>query len=252
MTERPLGRYCASTSGLPHSSSQPFSIATAVYWPGITLGRRKLPSRSLWSLRNSSTLSLASDGISTIMTSAAGFPSFTANPSTAAEPATTITVTDTVVPGATRTVLLRGFPPTNCPRFCVAVACDFAFSGGDLGSYADPVPHQHFPLVGPSELVTIENFDTWDIPIDLHQRLVSFYDAKRNLPVIGGILADKAVGSHFKVTFPGAVRSWPLDYNVDPIPDRFLDQLPTLVKLPMSAIKYALIFGEMPKKKPRF
>src|ERR1700733_12663250 len=113
VTGAPLGRYCASTSGLPHSSSHPFSIATAVYFPGLTFGRKKLPSRSLWSLRNSSTLSSTLDGISTIMTPAAGFPSLIANPSTATESARNVTVTDTVAPGATRRVLLEGPPPAN-------------------------------------------------------------------------------------------------------------------------------------------
>jgi hypothetical protein len=55
----------------------------------------------------------------------------------------------------------------------------------------------------------------------------------------------EAEGSHFKVTFPEGTRHWPLDPNVDPIPNRFLGQLTASVHLPPEVIKDTLITGSL-------
>jgi hypothetical protein len=46
----------------------------------------------------------------------------------------------------------------GCSGFCVAVACDFAFSGEQLNLYRDPVPTEHFPLLVPNKLATLVDF----------------------------------------------------------------------------------------------
>jgi hypothetical protein len=137
-------------------------------------------------------------------------------------------------------------------NFCVAVACDFAYSGGALGAYEPPFPEERFPLVGPGQVGGLDDFDMWVIPHDLHQMSVTYASARKHLSILGGEVSVKAEGSHYKVTFPRASRPWPLDYNMETIPNRFLDQLPALIGLPLEVIKYTLIFGRLPERKPRF
>lgn len=137
-------------------------------------------------------------------------------------------------------------------RPCVGVACDHAYSGGALGKYIEPAPPEHFPLAGPNETAALEDFEVWAPRGDIHQLQVSYTAARENVHVLGGVIASKAEGSHFKVTFPGKRRPWPLDYNIDPIPDRFLRSLAAIVELPVEVVKHTLLCGEMPPRRPRF
>src|ERR1039457_5899819 len=107
---------------------------------------------------------------------------------------------------------------------CVGLACDKAFSGNSCGTYPGDAGKGRFPLVGPADLPKMDDFDRWVIPDTLHMKDVCFSDAKKNLPVIGGSVAKRPVGSHYKVKFKGAPRSWVLDRNDDPLPDRYLGQ----------------------------
>src|ERR1700758_4742644 len=88
-------------AGCAQSRSQPFSIATTLYEPGMTLASRKLPSRSLWSLRNSSRVESGSLGTRTTIAPAAGFPARFTNPATLAEPPTKESDNLSDEPGAT-------------------------------------------------------------------------------------------------------------------------------------------------------
>jgi hypothetical protein len=142
---------------------------------------------------------------------------------------------------------------SRCARIrCIGVACDFAFAGLPLGAYEDGLGDARFPLVGPAGLRGLADFDEWVIPADLHRWSVRFADAKRNLHLVGGAIADKAEGSHYKVKFEGAPRSWVLDVNVDPIPDAFIAEIEPLAGLPSEVIKFALVCGELPERRPRF
>src|SRR6516165_2646710 len=76
--------YARITAGEVQSRSQPLAMARTEYEPGITLRRLKLPSRSLWSLRNKVRFDCASFGTSTTMAPATGCPLRSATPSTLA------------------------------------------------------------------------------------------------------------------------------------------------------------------------
>jgi hypothetical protein len=43
-----------------------------------------------------------------------------------------------------------------------------------------------------------------------------------------------------------------LDCNENPVQERYLDQLVDLAHLPGIVIRYALIFGELPRREPLF
>jgi hypothetical protein len=133
-------------------------------------------------------------------------------------------------------------------RNCIGLACDYAFSEGQLGAYPEGSTTDRFPLVGPDQLLEMDDFDDWELPDGLQSIQISFNDAKKNLAVIGGEVAKRAEGSHYKVKFKGAPRSWVLDRNNDPIPDRFLDELEALSKFPAKVVRFALIYGSLPPR----
>ena len=129
---------------------------------------------------------------------------------------------------------------------CIGVACPYLLAGIDSPGYESDATA--FPLVGEEELDQLEDAYVWDVPSEAHDIAVSFDDARRNLRSIGATSIDPpSGGSHYKVRFNGA-RSWPLDPNVDPIPDRFLRELVPLTHLPLAVIKFALRHGKLPQR----
>jgi len=137
-------------------------------------------------------------------------------------------------------------------RFCVGVACAGLFSGNASPGYEPPDAVRVFPLVGPDELdVLVDAFD-WDVPADSDRQKVSFADAYRNLRTIGAERIEPPKGgSHYKVRFPGA-RPFALDPNVDPLPDRFLEELTEITSYPLRVVRFALKKGRLPPRKLRF
>ncbi|HVU46044.1 MAG TPA: hypothetical protein VHD85_07960 [Terracidiphilus sp.] len=121
-----------------------------------------------------------------------------------------------------------------------------------MGAYAPDAPDSRFQLVGPDDLPALGDFERWVIPDGLSNQSVSYDAAKRNLHVIGGDVAKKPEGSHYKVTFKGASRSWVLDSNEDPVQERYLDELKPLTGLPGDVIRYALACGKLPPREPFF
>jgi len=137
-------------------------------------------------------------------------------------------------------------------RFFAGVACAYAFAGDELGQYCNPEQARAFPLVGPDDLQRLDDAYVWVVPNDIHQRQVGFREACRHASVLGAIGIDEpSGGSHYKVRFPRA-RSWTLDANVDPLPDRFLKELEPITGFPLQVIKTALTTGRLPRQVLRF
>lgn len=143
----------------------------------------------------------------------------------------------------------------HCPgsAFSVGVACALAFAGERKDTYqfsvGDAVEQEAFPIVGPEDVAGLDDVYDWDVPGDIHQKSVSFDAAKKNCFVIGATeVLRPANSSHYVVKFRNQ-RSWPLDYNTDPIPDRFLGQLKVITGYPLLVVKTALIEGRLPEKK---
>jgi len=135
--------------------------------------------------------------------------------------------------------------------FFLGVACHRAFSGGQLETYSGHPCGRCFPLVGPLNLGILIDSEEWHVPDDIKRKNVTVADARKNIYVLGGDVSKSAEGSHFKVVFRNASRPWPLDPNVDPVPERFLKELRDLLDLPVAVIKFALIEGELPERKSR-
>lgn len=135
-------------------------------------------------------------------------------------------------------------------NFFIGVACTSAFAGEQKGSYenADDLPT--FPLVGPSEVDDLDDSLEWDIPADTRNRKVSFNDAYKRIAFLGGTVHSPTGSSHYQVRFAGA-RTWPLDANIDPIPDRFLKQLEPITGQKLQVVKYVLLNGGWPKRVPK-
>jgi len=117
--------------------------------------------------------------------------------------------------------------------YFVGVACDSSFSGGPLHQYPAGVSHC-FPLIGPDALSSLLDAYEWELDPHLHRQRVTFSQARNHVDVIGAIdVKPPRSGSHYKVTFSGA-RSWTLDSNIDPVPERFLKQLVPITGYPVS------------------
>lgn len=133
--------------------------------------------------------------------------------------------------------------------FFIGIACDRAFAGEAVGAYAPPL-RRAFPLLAPSDVRLLDEADAWEVPRSFDGRLVRFDDMMANFGVIGASRVDRPRGSsHYKVHFPGK-RPWPLDRNHASIPPRFLRQLETRTGYPVSVIKYALLEGRLPSRRP--
>jgi hypothetical protein len=137
---------------------------------------------------------------------------------------------------------------TSSGEFFIGVACDSAFAGGPLGSYQES-PCARFPLVGLEQIPTLADAYQWVLEEDLNRRSVSVADAKANLHILGAIAFIETAGgsSHQKVKFRTG-RSWPLDRNIDPIPDRFVGQLEGITGYPFLVVKSTLLNGCLPDR----
>jgi hypothetical protein len=132
-------------------------------------------------------------------------------------------------------------------RFFIGVACTFAFSGEKKGTYENPEKLPVFPLLAPEELGILEDCFEWDLPAGMHNRTVRFEDARSRISLLGGRVFKPSGSSHYQVRFSGA-RTWPLDFNIDPIPDRFLKELVPITGQKLEMIKYVLLNGHWPKR----
>lgn len=136
-------------------------------------------------------------------------------------------------------------------RSFIGIACPYLFLEA-------AEPHQcgygeqdaEFPLVGPTSFLNmLDDAYEWVLPHDLHQKLVSFRAARDNIGAIGGTIRG-STASHFEVTFRNG-RTWPLDINTDPLPDRFIDELGPITGLPRNVVKFCLLEGRLPPARLR-
>lgn len=134
-------------------------------------------------------------------------------------------------------------------NFCVGIACEIAFDTGTPNLWNNPNNQRTFPLVGPKETEKLEDAYTWEeLPPNLNKMSVSLKLAFKNVSLLGAIKVTLPPrGSHYKAHFLNA-RSWTIDVNVDPIPDRFIHELIEITGLPFDVIKTTLIYGNLPKK----
>jgi hypothetical protein len=131
----------------------------------------------------------------------------------------------------------------------IGVACDKAFAGEPLGSYENPQGLPVLPLVGPDNVKELAPAYEWRVSVDLLRKDVSFADAKKHVPLLGGRVQG-ATGSHYPVKFRGA-RTWVLDWNDDPVPDTFIRELVEITGYPFPVIKATLLTG-VPVGPPEF
>jgi hypothetical protein len=133
--------------------------------------------------------------------------------------------------------------------FSIGIACEQAFCGKEPNSYNNPHKLRCFPMVGPKQIQELEDAYEWEqISEEVHSKSVTFDDVIQNYYVLGASEIEfPQRGSHYKVRFPGN-RSWTLDRNVNPIPDRFLKELENITDLPLPVIKSVLLFGSRPRK----
>jgi len=141
-----------------------------------------------------------------------------------------------------------------CPRgrFFIGIACESAYCAGTPRCYINPSGHRAFPLVGPSEILSLADAYDWQVHSDIIRQSVYIKHITRHYKVIGSELLIRPSGSsHFKLTFRGG-RSWVLDANIDPVAEEFLSELTSITGYELPVIKYALLNGELPNKVLRF
>lgn len=137
-------------------------------------------------------------------------------------------------------------------EFFIGIPCDSAFAGSALGSYSQSLAGAAFPLVGPREAVSLSDAYEWALPAGIRDRSISFKDALANCHCLGEATIDEPHGgSHYKVKFAGKARPWPLDRNVDPIPERFIRELVQITGYPFEVVISALSSGTLPHRRPR-
>lgn len=132
-------------------------------------------------------------------------------------------------------------------KYFIGVACTTAFAGKTKGSYLNPLKHPYFPLVGPDELGSLDDAYDWEIPPGTSKQKISFKDAYNKIRLLGGEVHQPSGSSHYPVKFKGK-RTWPLDSNIDPVPDRFLKQLEAITGERLEVIKFVLLNGGWPRK----
>jgi hypothetical protein len=136
-------------------------------------------------------------------------------------------------------------------RFFIGIASGSAFAGGALGGYDNASAVPTFPLVGPDQLSNLDDAFIWDLPNDIHQRNVTFDQARHNIGILGGIVKPPRSGtSHYQVQFATG-RTWPLDSNFDVLPERYLDELVPITRCSLNVIRYVLTLGDWPLKRLR-
>jgi hypothetical protein len=135
-------------------------------------------------------------------------------------------------------------------KFFIGVACTSAFGGKQKGNYENPYNLPALPLVGPVEVSDLDDSLEWQIPAGTHGRKVTFNDAYNRIQMLGGTVHQPTGSSHYQVRFKGG-RTWPLDANIDPVPERFLKELEPITGQKLGVIKHVLITGTWPKRVSR-
>ncbi len=140
---------------------------------------------------------------------------------------------------------------TTKNHFFLGVMCHHSFAEGKyVGSGYQNANARAFPLIGPDTIYKLDPIRDWDVREEDIKGLISVNMAQQNINLIGGHIVDPRESSHQKVRFKGK-RPWVLDYNVDPIPERFLRQLLDKTDFPYEVIRFALLHGRMPTKRCR-
>lgn len=137
-----------------------------------------------------------------------------------------------------------------CPRnrFFIGIACESAYCTGRPRSYVNPCGSRTFPLVGPNDIPLLADAYDWQVHPDTERKSVYFRDVIRHHKVIGcRSVVRPSGGSHYKLVFKGG-RSWPLDANIDPVPEQFLRELTSITGYTLPVLKHALLSGALPSK----
>jgi hypothetical protein len=130
----------------------------------------------------------------------------------------------------------------------IGIACESAFSGGELGRYQGQPSGRYFPLVGPEDIQRLEKAYEWNVDCNIHRQHVRIREFEKNYILLGGIeIISSSSGSHDRVQFKNGA-SWTLDRNYDPILDQYLSQVENITGYPLNVIKHVLINGVMPDK----
>jgi len=139
---------------------------------------------------------------------------------------------------------------TDGQKYFIGIACDWAFSGGQLSRYTTAAARE-FPLVGPDSFSNLLDADRWIATPASKNQSVSFAEAKRNAGAIGATrVTAPADGSHYQVHFANG-HKWPLDRNTDPIPEAFLKELVPITGFPLIVLIGALKTGLKPSRVSR-
>jgi hypothetical protein len=134
--------------------------------------------------------------------------------------------------------------------FFIGIACHRGFAGKPIDSYPRS-SSPSFPLVGIADYQKLHDAEVWLTDPEIANKSISFADARKNVPLLGGTVSVSAVGSHYTVHFPSGLRPWVLSYNSEPLPDRFLKQLMPLTHKNLDYIRHVLYHGEKPLKTNR-
>jgi hypothetical protein len=134
-------------------------------------------------------------------------------------------------------------------KFYIGVGCESALCGMTLGSYSCSAGERVFPLVGPKEIKTLDDAYIWKCSGDVLRMNIPLNSAISNCGVLGASHVEPPNGgSHYKAIFPGKQRSWIIDSNYDPVPDKYVRELESITGFELVAIKYALLEGKLPDK----
>ncbi len=136
-------------------------------------------------------------------------------------------------------------------KFFIGIACESAYCTGHSKCYINPKKLRVFPLLGPGDISILEDAYEWVVNTDIRNKNVSFNDVIRNYMTIGSYVLERPTGgSHYKLKFKGG-RSWALDANINPVDEEYLRELETITGYPYLVVKYALINGELPRRRLR-
>lgn len=130
----------------------------------------------------------------------------------------------------------------------IGIICPYAFSNKNCEHKCHIKPQKgNFPYINNTNLYSLEEPDYYEIPVEFYNKDVSFVDAKKNIHLLGGTVRKKTGSSHYPVSFPNA-RTWILDSNDDPVPQKYINNLAKNLKIDPGLINYVLITGGYPPK----
>jgi hypothetical protein len=146
-------------------------------------------------------------------------------------------------------------------EYFIGIACAKAFAeppdkNVPVGNFEHHDCQRFFPLVGQDNCdcrkstSVLKNAYHHPAPSEYTQSEVSFEAAKKNIHLLGASeVRPPANGSHYKVKFPGAQRSWTLDSNHNPCKERHLKQLEAITGHNYKTIVYTLREGRLPPER---